>query len=118
MAILDLFWQQKLLDSYDGGRHLDQARQGRRELSEGALQDVEDHDGREGNCGIDFIAEVDVGQESKEDDEGAAQEVQEDDWDLEESSSSVGFQFCAPFLVDLFVEILLKGIYFDEPDDI
>ena len=82
MAILDLFWQQKLLDSYDRGRHLDQTRQGRRELSEGALQNVEDHDGREGNCGIDLISEVDIGQESKKDDEGATQEVQEDDWDL------------------------------------
>lgn len=59
-------------------------------MSEGALEDVEDHYGRKGGCSVDLVPELDIGEKGEKDDEGAADKVKKHDEYFEDASFAIG----------------------------
>ena len=51
----DFFGEQELLDSRDRSIHLYEAGEGWGELSEGRLQNIKDHDGRESDGWVNVV---------------------------------------------------------------
>lgn len=116
VLMVDFFCAEELLDSFEGGPHLQECRNGCRKEPDGVLEDVEDNDCDEGLCCSDLVALPSVEQEGSRHNQGRAEPVHEYIYHVASVHTPDRFELSLAFAVEFLEKIFLQSIYFDKLD--